>query len=255
MGFHARLHTIQAARRYAVHYTDSLATGCSGLMAMKETTTLNAKRRKPAQSRARATAEAIQQAFIQLLAENGYEQISIRQVISLAGVGIGSFYEYFSSKEALAAVCIHLRVKDIATAMRACVDAQRGAPLPERIDALMGVQIQAALAEPEHWAALFLIERRISEVEAFRKPYAEFVQIWVDMLDAGPGMPTGRRNTETAFTIHSMIYGFVSQALMTQIPQLDPSSLRATIRTAVHGYVSLIAPLAYRLFEFERLVG
>ncbi|WP_043287713.1 TetR/AcrR family transcriptional regulator [Paraburkholderia oxyphila] len=222
---------------------------------MKEKTSVNAKRRKPAQSRARATAEAIQQAFIQLLVEQGYDQTSIRQVTSLAGVGIGSFYEYFSSKEALAAVCIHLRVKAVAATMRACIDAHRDAPLPERIDALIDAQIQAPLAESEHWAALFLVERRISEADAFRKPYAEFVQLWVDMLDAGPGLPAQRRDTGTAFTIHSMIYGLVSQALITRIPGIDPARLRTTIRTAVHGYVSVIAPLAYRLFEFERMPG
>ncbi|RUP34954.1 MAG: TetR/AcrR family transcriptional regulator [Curvibacter sp.] len=99
--------------------------------------TTKTQRRRPAQSRARATADAIREAFVQLLVEKGYEKVSIRQVIGLAGVGIGSFYEYFSSKEALAAVCIHLRIKAIAADMRASIDAHRAEPLPARVDALL----------------------------------------------------------------------------------------------------------------------
>jgi AcrR family transcriptional regulator len=89
---------------------------------------------------ARATADAIRDAFFQLLAEKPYDRISIRQVIGLAGVGIGSFYEYFSCKDALAAVCIHLRVKAIAATMRASIDAHRTEPLPARVDALIDAQ-------------------------------------------------------------------------------------------------------------------
>lgn len=224
---------------------------------MKEATS-SVKRRKPAQSRARATAEAIQQAFVQLLVEHGYERVSIRQVISLAGVGIGSFYEYFSDKEALAAVCIHLRVKQIAGSMQAVVDthvnahvnAHVGAPLPERIDALLEAQIHATLAEPGQWSALFLLERRVSGTGAFRKLYGEFVQLWAAMLAGEPEIDGDAQRDEAAFAIHSMIYGLVSQALMTHAGPADPTRLRALVRTAVHGYVSVLAPRAYRLFRF-----
>ncbi|CAJ0887920.1 TetR/AcrR family transcriptional regulator [Ralstonia flatus] len=212
--------------------------------------TTKTQRRRPAQSRARATADAIREAFVQLLVEKGYEKVSIRQVIGLAGVGIGSFYEYFSSKEALAAVCIHLRIKAIAADMRASIDAHRAEPLPARVDALLDAQSAAALTEPEQWAALFLVERKVSGIEAFRHMYGEFVALWAEALSAGADWPAGADAEQAAFASHAMAYSLVSQALMAMPGHLDAAALRRLVGNAVHGYLSTLAPRAYRLYRF-----
>lgn len=243
-------------------YKNPSTARCSGFSDMKAArpkapTTPNppsppgARRRKPAQSRARATADAIRDAFFQLLAEKPYDRISIRQVIGLAGVGIGSFYEYFSCKDALAAVCIHLRVKAIAATMRTSIDTHRTEPLPARVDALIDAQSAAPLAEPEHWAALFVVERKVSGIEAFRNMYAEFVQLWIETLSGGPEWPTDAPLAPTAFAIHAMTYSLVSQTLMTATRPVDAVALRRAVGNAVHGYLSIQAPLAYRMHRFE----
>jgi len=241
----------------ANEYKNEPARGCSGYAEMKEaraapaTSAAPTRRRKPAQSRARATAHAIREAFVRLLVEKGYEKVSIRQVIALAGVGIGSFYEYFSSKDALAAVCIHLRVKETAAAMRDSIEASRSQPLPARVDALLRAQSAAALAEPEQWAALFLLERKVSGIEAFRRLYVEFVALWEEALSAGADWPAGAALGEAAFAAHAMTYSLVSQTLMTSAERPDPAVMRRMLRTAVHGYLSVMAPLAYRLHRFD----
>ena len=48
------------------------------------------QRRRPSQSRARLTAQALQQAFVQLLVESDYPRISIRAITGLAGTSLGS---------------------------------------------------------------------------------------------------------------------------------------------------------------------
>lgn len=60
-------------------------------------TTLAKPRRKPVQSRSWQTSLAIQDAFVQLLVEGEYDQITIRDIVMVAGVALGSFYEYFTS--------------------------------------------------------------------------------------------------------------------------------------------------------------
>jgi AcrR family transcriptional regulator len=217
---------------------------------MKEAISLNARRRKPAQSRARATAEAIRQAFVQLIVEKGYANVSIRQVTTLAGVGIGSFYEYYSSKDALAAVCVRLRIKEIAAVMHDCVMTQSGEPLPARVDALLDAQVRMPLDEPEPWAALFIAERQVSPIEAFRGLYEEFVQLWLRMLSSGSDWPDNVSAQEAAFTAHCMIYSLVSQTLMTR-NRSDAAALLRQLRLAVHGYLSVLAPHAYRLHRFD----
>jgi hypothetical protein len=45
-------------------------------------------RKKPVQSRSQMTLASLQEAFVQLLLERGYDKMTIREVASVAGVGI-----------------------------------------------------------------------------------------------------------------------------------------------------------------------
>ncbi|MGE0324836.1 MAG: TetR/AcrR family transcriptional regulator [Polyangiaceae bacterium] len=58
-------------------------------------------RRMPIQRRARNTVEVILTAAERVLLEKGYEGLSTTQVAKVAGVGIGSLYQYFSGKREL----------------------------------------------------------------------------------------------------------------------------------------------------------
>ena len=75
-------------------------------------------RRKPRQSRARITQEALMESFVRLLAERSANEITIREITDLAGVGLGTFYDYFSKKEDLIALTIHQHVKSNAEMLK-----------------------------------------------------------------------------------------------------------------------------------------
>ena len=56
-------------------------------------------RRRPRQERAKATAEAIQQATLNLLQHAELDNITTNDIARVAGVSIGSLYQYFKNKE------------------------------------------------------------------------------------------------------------------------------------------------------------
>ena len=58
-------------------------------------------RKIPRQARSKATVEAIISAAIQVLLANGYDKASTYKIAEIAGVSIGSLYEYFPGKEAI----------------------------------------------------------------------------------------------------------------------------------------------------------
>jgi AcrR family transcriptional regulator len=58
-------------------------------------------RKLPKQERSQATVEAILTATTRILTERGYDQFTTNRVAELAGVSIGSLYQYFPNKEAL----------------------------------------------------------------------------------------------------------------------------------------------------------
>ena len=68
-------------------------------------------RKQPRQARSRALVEAILDATERVLAQEGTEQATTTRVAEVAGVSVGSLYQYFPSREALLAAVIERRVE------------------------------------------------------------------------------------------------------------------------------------------------
>lgn len=58
-------------------------------------------RKSPKQSRSKLTVDAILTATAHILTEEGYEATNTNRIAELAGISIGSLYQYFPNKEAL----------------------------------------------------------------------------------------------------------------------------------------------------------
>lgn len=198
-----------------------------------------APRRKPRQSRARHTSQALQEAFVRLLVEKGYAAITIREIVAVAGTGLGSFYEYFENKDDLARVCLHLRSKALLLAMRAAVAAHAGRPLREIVDAIVDAQLDAHRAQPLAWGAHYLLERHLSGPEAYRKMYDRFVGEWVGALDAAApeGRRSGAEKKEIARVCQTLIYGLFAHTCIGTGGRPDMQALSRQLRAALHGYL------------------
>ena len=79
-------------------------------------------KKMPAQARSRATFQAILDATIQILIEQGYAALNTNRVAEMAGVSIGSLYEYFPHKKALVATALGREIdaltQDLLTELR-----------------------------------------------------------------------------------------------------------------------------------------
>ncbi len=60
-------------------------------------------RKQPRQERAQATVNAILDATARVLVEEGYERATTNRIAAVAGVSVGSLYQYFPNKDALLA--------------------------------------------------------------------------------------------------------------------------------------------------------
>src|ERR1700741_1017777 len=119
-------------------------------------------RRRPMQSRAYASSQALQEAFVRVLVEDGFEKTTVREVTAVAGVGIGTFYDYFGNMDALAALCIHRRMKALALAARSVAAEQTDRPLLAVAHAVADTYALSITGELKTWVALFRLERQIS---------------------------------------------------------------------------------------------
>lgn len=75
-------------------------------------------RKKPSQSRAEKTTEAILQSAKQLFTTEGYYKTTTNHIADRAGVGIGSLYDYFPNREAIAKALLEETAENISEDVR-----------------------------------------------------------------------------------------------------------------------------------------
>ena len=175
-------------------------------------------RRKPRQSRARITQEALMESFVRLLIERSANEITIREITDLAGVGLGTFYEYFSKKEDLIALTIHQHVKSNAEMLKSYAQSRyelsTNLKFPEYLQQVIHFQLQEIQTKQFLWAQSFLLERQVSSIESYQKSYAMMVQMWQSILK--PFIQDNEQLQQMSLNVQRVCYGFVSQTLLTQ---------------------------------------
>ena len=100
--------------------------------------TISATRRRPQQHRSRMLVASIREACLRILQEGRPEQLTAARIAELAGVTIGSFYQYYPNKEA---VLLDVLLE------RAPGEAERIADETRHIQQLRRESLEATLAE------------------------------------------------------------------------------------------------------------
>lgn len=196
-----------------------------------------ALRRRPQQSRARASSQALQEAFVRVLLERGFDAMTVREVAGVAGVGIGTFYDYVDNKQALAALTIHMWVRGMGQRLLACAERLRGLPLCQLAPALAEHQVDATRQDARTWAALYQLERQISSPEAYRKNYRRHLEDWAGALACAGDAPEAEALARLARAVHVLTYGAVLQALLTQGVRTDWAQLKADLMCSLRGHL------------------
>src|SRR5215467_1710487 len=70
-------------------------------------------RKVASQSRSRLTVEALIEATARILVRDGYDRASTNKIAAMAGVSIGSLYQYFPSKEAVVAAVTERHTQEL----------------------------------------------------------------------------------------------------------------------------------------------
>lgn len=200
-------------------------------------TTVAKPRRRPVQSRSWQTSLAIQDAFVQLLVESEYDQITIRDIVMVAGVALGSFYEYFTSKEELARTCVHFGSKRILKTMEKNRAEVVGKPLALGIETTVLALVGMVIRDHARWGQHFLLERRHSALVQYRADYERFTSQWQALLEASEDWPGGRDAARPALTLSMLVYGALAHTAMSENAKVDGNDVYENLRLAAMCYL------------------
>jgi AcrR family transcriptional regulator len=114
-----------------------------------------ASRRRPQQRRAQQTVEAILDAVMRILKREGAKAVNTNRIAEVAGVSIGSLYQYFPDKGAIFAALHQRHVEEIDRMVEKTLVQNARASLDELMRAMIEAMIEAHRRDPELYDALF----------------------------------------------------------------------------------------------------
>ncbi len=125
-------------------------------------------RRLPTQRRARQTVEAILDAVLRILKREGVAAVTTNRIAEVAGVSIGTLYQYFPDKTAIFAALHRRHVDQVDTLLQTALIAHASSSLEDLIRALIDTMVDAHTADPElHDLLMTQVPHRAGDTQDF----------------------------------------------------------------------------------------
>ncbi len=105
------------------------------------------RRKEPVQRRARETVDAILTATERIVRAQDFECVTTNDIARLAGVSVGSLYQYFPSKQALIMAVAERREAEIARQIENALCRAASMPLREGVRIVVATTLQAHVAD------------------------------------------------------------------------------------------------------------
>ncbi|GGC66390.1 TetR/AcrR family transcriptional regulator [Undibacterium terreum] len=188
-------------------------------------------RKTPGQGRAVATVAAILEAAARILETEGLAAYTTNAVAALAGVSIGSLYQYFPSKDAITRALINREAEQL-------LEDVNSIEITNDPHAGLELLIRAAVKHQFRRPGL----ARLLDVEEIRLPMSEdYVRMGREIAKkferclAGTGMVARKDLATTSRDLASIVKALVDAA--GQRGETNEPALVARVRKAVFGYI------------------
>lgn len=174
-------------------------------------------RKAPVQKRSQVTVDAIIEAAARIFVREGYPNATTNRIAELAGVSVGSLYEYFPNKASLLAALVERQTEIMSNVMRERLAQVEGRPLADVVTTI----------------ARAVIEAHYQNVDLNR------------LLIAGtPRVAQWRRIEQVSFSLADQIRGALAHLIADPV-RLEHASF--TAETVVEGLLQRTILFAHRL--------
>jgi AcrR family transcriptional regulator len=115
-------------------------------------------RKQPRQSRSKATVDAILDATARVLVEDGYDKLTTNRIATVAGVSIGSLYQYFPNKQAVVMAIADRHAVEMISLLSSTLAELADASVPVAVRTYVSTMIEIHTRDPElHHALIQLV--------------------------------------------------------------------------------------------------
>ncbi|MDO7213434.1 TetR/AcrR family transcriptional regulator [Acinetobacter nosocomialis] len=195
--------------------------------------TLPDPRKRPRQARSVATFEAILEAAARILESLGFAGFNTNTVAELAGVSIGSLYQYFPSKDALIVELIRRERAKLSNRIVEAIQQHEAANLKEKLKLIIQAAVQHQLSRSQLARTLEfaseLIGKDVEESE---------LQHELETIISGLFVRSDISHAQTAAQdVIALSKGMINAAGITG--ESDLNHLQQRVEKAIFGYLDL----------------
>lgn len=126
-------------------------------------------RRRPVQKRSRETVNAILEATTRVLRDEGYDRATTNRIAKVAGVSIGSLYQYFPNKNELFLALLERHAERQMATVAGLLAGEQSAPPEQLIRRVVRALLAAHRVDPELHQVLMEQLPHIAAVREIRK--------------------------------------------------------------------------------------
>lgn len=188
-----------------------------------------AMRKAPRQARSRATVDVIVTAGARVLDTHGWAGFTTNEVAEVAGVSIGSVYQYFPNKLALVDAIRRRHFDDVLAVLQRAHDRQAG--LRRFVEGLIGDLIAAHRDYPSLHRALLDLPDPGGAKAAYDTFQREYLRRYALIVAACRGRAPVKADATTAQVLSSALEGVVHNAARRGLLD-DPKLKRELVRLA-----------------------
>ncbi len=190
-------------------------------------------RKTPRQARSHDTVEVIIEAAARILGRRGWGQFTTNEVADVAGVSIGSLYQYFPNKVALAAAIRRRHFDDLLAAIHAAHGNEEDLSLEKRVERLvLGIITAHAIAPALHRVLLEEVPRDAMLNDDFETEYLRrYEALIVPDDDTEGSTQTHMRAQVLSAAVEGVVHGAVRKGA------LESPALARELIDLAHAYL------------------
>lgn len=195
-------------------------------------------RKLPKQRRAKATVAAILEATAQLLVDEGFHHVSTNRIAEVAGVSVGSLYQYFPNKEAVvAAVVDEFADRQFEILAAEIADIDLDADIDTAVFKLIRSMLETKKQEPELSKVLFEELPPVGQTDVLRDWTRRAVEIVKLTLSIRPEEIRPSNLDLAAYILVTACHGIVHTTVVDRPELLETEELAEETAELVLRYI------------------
>jgi AcrR family transcriptional regulator len=193
-------------------------------------------RRQPQQRRARQTVEAVLDAVVRLLKREGVGAVTTNRIAEVAGVSIGSVYQYFPDKRAIFVALHERHVEEVGRLVERTLVAHAASSLEGLMCALLEALVQAHSVDPELYQ---LLQAEVPHGADGARGLAGRLQGALRLaLAARAGeLPQPRDLDKTLFVVSHLIDALAHAVVLQRPARMSPAAAQDEAMRAILAYL------------------